>query len=368
MNHQSDFSIQPLNQTIDDDIRRKRLQRCGASGFFKHAVPETLGGFGDDFQALVKHHHELGYHTHDSGLVLACNAHLWGTIFPLIRYGTETQQEQWLDKLINAELIGGHAITEAQGGSDPVKMHSTAVANHNGYLLNADKCYISNAPIADLLVVYVLLDKHPTAFLVSQEDDGYQVESTPIQSCRGASMGRVRLDHCQLEPARLLGKPGAGLQLFQHVLDLERAFIFAGIAGIMQWQLEQVIEFSRHRQSGRVHLGKHQAISHRIADIKLRLDTIGLWLNHCASLGDQQLRLTLAASQTKLYASEAFLQSSLDAVQIMGACGLKPDACLSELVTDALGGRLFSGSSEIQKNIIAALLGTGDGYKYQLKQ
>jgi alkylation response protein AidB-like acyl-CoA dehydrogenase len=100
--------------------------------------------------------------------------------------------------------------------------------------------------------------------------------------------------------------------------------------------------------------------------MKLRLDTINLWLTHCATLSDQQQRITLAAAQTKLYASEAFLQSSLDAVHLFGAQGLEPDSCLAELVSDAMAGRLFSGSSEIQKNIIAALLGTGEGFKGRL--
>jgi alkylation response protein AidB-like acyl-CoA dehydrogenase len=112
-----------------------------------------------------------------------------------------------------------------------------------------------------------------------------------------------------------------------------------------------------------VHLGKHQAISHTIANMKLRLDTMRLWLNHCATLNDNQQRITLVAAQTKLYASEAFLQSSVDAVHLLGAHGLEPNSGMSELVADAMAGRLFSGSSEIQKNIIAALLGTGDGYK-----
>ncbi|MGZ4960440.1 MAG: acyl-CoA dehydrogenase family protein, partial [Methylomonas sp.] len=119
---------------------------------------------------------------------------------------------------------------------------------------------------------------------------------------------------------------------------------------------------SRERRSGSVHLGKHQAISHRIADMKLRLDTIDLWLKECARLTDAGQRLTVASAQTKLYAAEAFLQSSLDAVQILGASALEPDSPMAGLVQDAMAGRLFSGSSEVQKNLIAALLGTGDAF------
>jgi alkylation response protein AidB-like acyl-CoA dehydrogenase len=359
----ADSEITPLQQHIDDSIRLSRLQQCGIQGLFKHALPKEIGGANDGFLQLIEHHQQLGYTTHDPGLILASNAHLWGTVFPLWKHASADQRQDWLPELIRGRLIGGHAITEAHSGSDPSSIHSQAIANQQGYLLNADKCYITNAPIADMLVVYALLDQRATAFIVCKNDPGFSTESTTIQTCRGASMGRVILDNCQLDDSRLLGKPGMGLPLIQQALELERAFIFAGISGVMKWQLEQVVGYSRQRKSGNVHLGKHQAISHTIADMKLRLNTIELWLNHCATLSDGQQRITLAAAQTKLYASEAFLQSSLDAVHIHGAQGLVPDSGLSELVSDAMAGRLFSGSSEIQKNIIAALLGTGDGFK-----
>ncbi|MGZ8244252.1 acyl-CoA dehydrogenase family protein, partial [Methylomagnum sp.] len=102
---------------------------------------------------------------------------------------------------------------------------------------------------------------------------------------------------------------------------------------------------------------------HRIAEMKLRLDTVGLWLRECARAADAGERLSLPAAQTKLYAAEAFLQSCLDAVQIFGAAGLEAESGMAALVQDALAGRLFSGSSEMQRNIIAGLVGTGEGFR-----
>ncbi|MFN3919502.1 MAG: acyl-CoA dehydrogenase family protein, partial [Methylohalobius sp.] len=107
---------------------------------------------------------------------------------------------------------------------------------------------------------------------------------------------------------------------------------------------------------------RHQAISHRIAEMATRLETVRLWLKECARLADAGERLSLASAQTKLVASEAFLTSSLDAVHILGAPGLE-EAGFAEWINDAAAGRLFSGSSEIQKNLIAALIGTGEGYR-----
>jgi alkylation response protein AidB-like acyl-CoA dehydrogenase len=218
--------------------------------------------------------------------------------------------------------------------------------------------------LADWLVVYAKLDGRITGFLVSRNDGGCRFsDEGRLNACRGSVTGSVELEDCKLGPERLLGKAGAGAQMLQRALELERAFIFAGIAGVMQWQLDTVVRHSRERVSGGVHLGQHQAISHRIADMKLRLDTVGLWLGECARLCDEGKRISLASAQTKLYAAEAFLQSSLDAVHILGAAGLEESSGLVGLVEDALAGRLFSGSSEVQKNLIAALLGTGDGFK-----
>jgi alkylation response protein AidB-like acyl-CoA dehydrogenase len=138
-------------------------------------------------------------------------------------------------------------------------------------------------------------------------------------------------------------------------LERERAFIFAGITGVMQWQLKQVIIHARSRTIGEQKLGHQQAISHKIADIKTRIDTTKLWLAHCANLLDVGKRITVQSAQTKLYASEAFLQTSLDTVHIFGAAGLTAE--LTNLVEDAMAGRLMAGSSELQRNIIATMLG-----------
>ncbi|NOV29607.1 acyl-CoA dehydrogenase family protein [Methylomonas sp. ZR1] len=343
---------------------KARLRAVAELGVFRHALPSTVGGFGDNFVSLVKTHRRLGETCRDPGLMLAINAHLWGSVFPILLYGSEAQKEKFLPALLSGDWLGGHAITESSCGSDVQAMTTHAKQTGDGYLLNGEKCYITNVPLADWLVIYAKLDGKISAFLVSREDDGCHFSNeSALDACRGSATGSVILQDCRLGADRLLGKIGAGTQMIQKALEYERAFVFAGIAGIMDWQLAEVVLYSRERRSGGVHLGKHQAVSHRIAEMKLRLDTVNLWLGECARLCDAGQRLTMASAQTKLYAAEAFLQSSLDAVQIMGAAGLESGGAMAELVQDALAGRLFSGSSEVQKNLIAALLGTGDAYR-----
>jgi alkylation response protein AidB-like acyl-CoA dehydrogenase len=342
----------------------QRFLFCARQGLLKHAIPANRGGNGNRFADLVNAHETLGKVSKDTGLLLSINAHLWGALFPLLNYGNARQQETYINKLITGRLLGGHAITEIQAGSDLNALAMTAVQTGEGFLLNGHKRFITNTPIADLLVVYARLDNKLSAFIVHKDDKGANfLDSPQVSGCRSATMGDVILENSIIPHSRQLGKTGAGNMMIQQALELERAFIFAGICGVMAWQLDNVIKFSRERKVNGTHLGKNQAISHKIADMKLRLDTIRLWVNECARLKDNNKRITLASAQTKLFAAEAFLQSSLDAVHILGSSGLIEGCPMAGLVSDALASRLFSGSSEIQKNIIAALLGTGEGYK-----
>ncbi len=348
----------------DATASRRRFFYCANQGLLKHAIPVNRGGNDSRFADLVKAHETLGKVTQDTGLLLSINAHLWGAVFPLLNYGNSQQQETYLNKLITGGLVGGHAITEIQAGSDLNALAMTAVQTEEGFLLNGHKRYITNTPIADMLVVYARLDNKLSAFIVQCDDEGSNFHDSPqVSGCQSATMGDVILENALIPHSRQLGKTGAGNMMIQQALELERAFIFAGICGVMEWQLESVVRFSRERKVNGTHLGKNQAISHKIADMKLRLDTIRLWVNECARLKDNSKRLTMVSAQTKLFASEAFLQSSLDAVHILGSSALITDSPMARLVSDALSSRLFSGSSEIQKNIIAALLGTGDGHK-----
>lgn len=346
------------------EASKQRLIYSAEQGIFKHAIPDKLGGQGESFADLVVAHEKLGKQCLDSGLLLSINAHLWGAIFPLINYGNEQQQSIYLAKLLSAETIAGHAITEPQAGSDLSALETVVENTSEGLLINGHKRFITNTPIADLLIIYARLDNKLSAFIVHADDPGVDFLDNPaVMGCKTATMGDVMLDNCLIPNSRQLGKTGAGNMMIQQALELERAFIFAGLSGVMDWQLQTVIKYSRQRRVNGQHLGKNQAISHRIADMKLRLDTIRLWVNECARLKGNNKRITLASAQTKLMAAEAFLASSLDAVHILGGSGLLEENTMAGLVNDALASRLFSGSSEIQKNIIAALMGTGEGFK-----
>ena len=325
---------------------------------FKHAISEELGGLSTSFHELCKVHFEIGKETFNSGLILSLNAHVWGGITPLVRSGDEKQKVIWLLPALSGQSISGQAITEPEAGSDINGISTFAGFVENGFILNGKKRYVTNAPIADWLVVYAKTQAGLSAFIVSRQDEGAQFTNKHIvNGFKSAPIGEVILENCLIPKNRLIGSLGSGLILMQSALELERAFLFAGISGIMETQLNKVIHYASNRQIGNAQLVKLQTINHLISNMQIRRDTIKLWLSHCATLKDQNKRISLQSSQTKVYASEAFLQSSLDAVHIMGALGLEPSTGMSDLITDAAASQLLSGTNEIQKNIISSLIG-----------
>lgn len=323
---------------------------CAKQGILRHAVPKEEGGYGDSFHNLCQAYEKIGLETQNTGLILSLQAHVWGTIFPLLQFGTPAQKERSLPSLLEGRLIGGHAITEPAGGSHIASIQTTYQKVEHGYLLNGHKRFITNTPIADLLIVYAQMGGSLSSFIVRRENAQF-LNGPKVEGFASAPMGDLLLNDCFVPETDRIGPEGAGGSMIQSVLELERAFLFAGIAGVMQWQLDTVIKCCRQR--------KKQSISHKIADMAARLATTRLWIAHCAQLKDNRKRISLASSQAKLYASEAFLQSSLDAIHILGASGLIKEQKMVQLVQDAMAGKLASGSSEIQKNIIAGLLGIG---------
>ena len=339
---------------------RARFQECAKSGLFRHAVPEKMGGFGTSYLTLTECHAALGEKTRDPGLILALNAHLWGAVFPILRFGNDKQKQQWLPPLLSGELPGGHAITEPQAGSDIQAMQTSVTETPDGFIINGHKRFITNTPIAEVMIVYAKIENSSSisGFIVKPDDPGISFNDGPVvKGCATAAMGDIILSGATIPKDRALGAAGAGGTLIQLALELERAFIFAGITGVMQWQLDQVIKYSRTRIYGSGTLSELQDIAHKIAGMKLRLDTSRLWIKRCAELMDQGKRITVESAQTKLYASESFMQSSLDASHLQGAKGLGNE--FADFVLDAMAGLLMSGSSEVQKNIIASMIGVG---------
>lgn len=326
-------------------------------------VPTEYGGTDHDLLTTVCAMEGLGYGCRDNGLIFSINAHIWSAEIPLLRFGTAAQKDRWLPALVSGEAIAVHAMTEEGSGSDAFNVATTATRNGDAYVLNGSKVFITNAPVADMVIVFATVDRTRgtdglSAFIVERGTPGFSVSAGfDKMGLRTSPMGQVFLDDCVVPADARLGTEGAGVALFNTSMDHERACILAAYVGTMQYQLERCVERARTWHRFGQPIGKFQSVSNRVAEMATRLETSRLLLYKTAWLKSQGRRASRESAMAKLYISEAFMQSSLDAVQLFGGYGYTADLGVERDLRDSVGGTIYSGTSDIQRMIIARYLG-----------
>jgi alkylation response protein AidB-like acyl-CoA dehydrogenase len=280
-----------------------------------------------------------------------------------LTFGTEEQIARYLPGFLSGDIIAADCITEPEAGSDAMAMQTSALRSDSGYLLNGEKSYIGFAPHADLLLVYAKTDPNAgawglSAFLVDYPSEGIQKsDNLEKLGLRTLPMGDLVFKNCQLSESARLGEEGAGLSLFNESMEWERALILATQVGVLARQLETCVRFSQIRKQFKKPISQFQSVSNRIADMRLRLETCRLHLYKTAWLIEQGKSVAAEAAMTKLTISEAFLASSTDAMRIHGAHGYLSGSPIERNLRDSIGGVLFAGTSDIQRNLIARLSG-----------
>ena len=346
------------------EFSRADWQACAAFGVQSLSVPETYSGRAEkDFLTAMLAMEAMGYACRDNGLTFALNAQIWTVQRPIAEVGTDWQKERYLPGLCNGEFIGAHAMTERETGSDAFSLQTSATKADDGYLLNGTKCYISLGPIADVALVFATVDRElgrwgVTAFLVETSWKG--VSAGPVQAKMGlrtVPMSDLCFDNCFVPEQNRLGAEGSGVGLSSSFLEWERCCILASQLGAMERQLEECIRYAREREQFGQPIGKFQSVSNRIVDMKLRLETSRLLLNKAAWMKQCGKSAMAEVALLKLHLSECFVASSLDAVRIHGGKGYLAENLIERDLRDAVGGVLYAGTSDIQRNIIARLLG-----------
>ncbi|GIX49814.1 MAG: acyl-CoA dehydrogenase [Limisphaera sp.] len=325
-------------------------------------VPRELGGAGCDPLTMIGALERLGYACADNGLLFSLHAHLWTVVTPLLAVGSEEQKRKYLPGLSNGDRIGGNAMTEPEAGSDAFALRTTARRDGDGYILNGHKSFVSNAPVADVLTVYATVDpgRGPagvTAFLVETAIPGIWVRPVNKMGLRTSPTGEVTFSECRIPVSARLGDEGAGSFVFMRSMTWERGCILASAVGAMRRLLERSVRFARTRRQYGQSIGKFQHVAAKLVAMKERLETSRLLLYRTAWLLTQKRPAYLEAALTKKHISEAWVQSCEDAIQIHGGLGYKVETGLERELRDALGSRLYSGTNEIQCNLIASLLG-----------
>ncbi|SDN75836.1 L-prolyl-[peptidyl carrier protein] dehydrogenase [Streptomyces sp. cf386] len=337
---------------------------CADFGVLGWPIKKEYGGGGLDPLTAIMAYEALGEGCVDNGLVFAINNHLFACAVYIADHGTEEQRHRWLPALCDGSLVGAHALSEPETGSDMLSLTTTAVRDGDGYVLNGTKKFISNGPRADLFIVFartggddVAPQRALSAFVVPADTAGLTARDIPKAGLRGTLMGEITFDGCVVGEDQRLGAEGAGYQLFTSTMEWERGFMFASQVGVMSRLTDQCAKYAAgRRQFGRP-IGAFQSVSHKIADMRVRLELARLMLYKVGWLRSEGRLAMQEASMLKLYVSEGLKATALDAMQIHGARGYTEELGIEREVRDVLAGTIYGGTSDIQRSIIAGLMG-----------
>jgi alkylation response protein AidB-like acyl-CoA dehydrogenase len=325
--------------------------------------PEEFGGQGHDVLTTILAMEALGYACEDNGLTGALNGQMWSIQEPILTFGSKAQKQKFLPGLCNGTLLGAHGMTEPDSGSDAFSLRTRAEKRNGGYLLNGSKVMVGLAAVCDVALVFATTDPSLgqwgiSAFLVEKDTPGFRVsQGWEKMGLRTGPTGELTLEDCFVPEENRLGPEGAGVSIFTGSMEWERSFIFASHVGAMARQLEKVIAYARERRQFGQPIGNFQSVSNRIADMKVRLETARLHLYKAAWLKELGKPAAMQAAMTKLHISEAYIKSSLDSIKIFGGKGYLTETGIERHLRDATGGVLYTGTSDIQRLVIARLLG-----------
>jgi len=362
------FAQKELNEKViqrdkDAVFSRELWRKCAEFGIQGLPFPEEFGGSGVDILTTMLAMEGLGYGCKDSGLLFAINGQMWTVQMPIFTFGSDDQKNTYLPKLCSGEMIGAHGMTEPESGSDAFSLQTSAKLDGDHYILNGTKTFSTNAPVADVFIIFANVAPQNgfmgiTAFIVEKKFPGFSVgKEISKMGLKTAPMAELFLEDCKVPVANRLGREGNGVAIFDNAIEWERSCILATLLGAMERQLETCIRYANERRQFNQSIGKFQSISNKIVDMKVRLETSKLILYKVGCLKKAHGKATMDAAIAKLYLSEAWVKSCLDAIQIHGGYGYTTEFELERDLRDSVASTLYSGTSEIQRNIIARLLG-----------
>ena len=364
------FAEKELNNQVGQKeetwFSRTTWKKCADFDLFRTLLPEDAvhQGLGINLLTHAYMMEGLGYGCRDNGLLLSLGAHIYAVLVPLWKYGNTDQKSRLLSRMMSGEYIAAHAITEPQSGSDALAMETKAVRKDDHYILNGRKTFITNAPEADLFLVFATINKNLafngiTGFLIEKDTPGLCIES-PVgkMGMRSSPMADVVLDNCRVPVQNRLGREKEGRHIFSTGMLWERTLILAPFLGAMHRQLDECVEYVRTRRQFGKRLSSFQTIRNKIVDLKIKLESARMHLYRAAWMLDrEEAEAAMYSSIAKLSTSDAAVHTFLEAVQIFGGYGYTKEFLMERQLRDSISTKLYSGTSEMQQNIIADCLG-----------
>jgi alkylation response protein AidB-like acyl-CoA dehydrogenase len=342
---------------------RDRWKEAARIGLVGLCVPAEFGGGGLGAFDTALCLEAFGRSCPDTGLVFAVAAHLLACAVPVRDFAGEQVRGTLLNGLATGELIAANAMSEDEAGSDVGRLATVAVRDGDAYVLDGEKSFASNAPVADLLVTYATTDPKAgflglSAFAVPRGLAGVAVgEPFGKMGLEGCLAARVGFAGCRVPDTHRLGPEGHGAAVFQHSMGWERACLFASYLGLMDRQLERCVAHAAERRQFGRRIAEFQAVSHRIATMQLRLEGARLLLYRACWLLDQEREHGLAVALAKVAVSEAAVANGVDAVQIFGGSGYLSSNGIEQNLRDSVPSTIFSGSNEVQRELVAREMG-----------
>ena len=340
-----------------DDVARRLVRQLGNEGFLSYALPKEFGGVRAKAQArdLCVIREELA-----RGWVLADTMFAVQALgsYPIALFGTEEQKERYLPPFAKGTAIAAFALTEPEAGSDVAALKSRALRRDGEYVLAGNKRFISNAGIADSYVVFAstapdLAGKGISAFVVDANNPGLVIKKR-IQMISPHPIGMIAFEECVIPESSLLGNQGDGLKIALVTLDLFRCTVGAAAVGLAQRALEEAVDYGRKRRQFDRPLTEFQGIQFKLAEMATELEAARLLVYQAAWAHDSCASdAKLKSSMAKLFATEAAQRIVDQALQIHGGMGVVVGSVVERLYRDVRALRIYEGTSEIQKIVIA---------------
>jgi acyl-CoA dehydrogenase len=354
--------VDPKSRWIEenDAIPEDLLQKARELGLFGLTIPEEYGGIGLDLAGKCAVEEEMGKTNY--GFATVIGNHTGISTTGIVALGTPDQKRKYLPKMASGEWIGAFALTEPQAGSDPAALRTRAVRKGDRYILNGEKIYITNAGLANVFTVMAITDPSKgirgiSAFVVERNFPGFSVGRNELKmGMHGCTTAPLAFSDCEVPAENLLGGEGMGYVQAMKTLTAGRVTVAVRCVGMMDKLIGQCVEYMKMRTQGGKKLAEHQGLQWMLADMSVARDAARGLAERAIETIVRGERGTIEASSAKLFNTEALARVVDCAVQIHGGMGYMREAGIETTYRDARIMRIYEGSSEIQRNIIAAQL------------
>ncbi len=361
---QKDYKKEIINfarENLNDDkyleeYNEEMWMKVSEFGLLGLNIGDEYGGLAENYQTAATVYEALGYACKNNGFIFVINNHVWVSQNVIYLNGSRALKDKYIPVMVTGEKKGAIAITEANSGSDAFSMVTSAKEDGDYYVLNGSKMFISNGPIADIFIVFAVTQLDPkkmTALVVERDFEGVKVgpniDKMGLHSC---PTSEIVFENVKVPKENILGRLGSGGTVLTQAIEWERCFEFAPHVGVMQRIMEECLEQVNTRKQFGKCIGDNQAISHKIAEMKIAIEMSRLMLYKIAWLKDHKKMAYTEVSIFKTYVSENYIKTCRDALQIFGAYGYTKEYGIERELRDALACSIYSGTNEMQKNTI----------------